>query len=71
MVNLRQQRWADHFIWPVDGIRLIGVPSTGRATCDRLDLNDNRRPDTFIQTCRQQWSLSGLHPSKDDLRQSE
>jgi len=69
LFNPRQQRWADHFVWSTGGTLLIGVTPTGRATCDRLDLNDERRSDKFIQTCRQQWSASGLHPSDDDPRQ--
>lgn len=69
LFNPRQQHWADHFIWSTSGTLLIGVTPTGRATCDRLDLNDDRRSDKFIQTCRQQWTVSGLHPPDDDPQQ--
>ena len=71
LFNPRQQRWADHFIWSAGGSLLAGVTPIGRATCNRLDLNDDRRPDQFIQTCRQQWMLSGLHPAKDDPQQAK
>ncbi len=66
LFNPRQHRWADHFIWSADGSILIGTTSIGRATCNRLDLNDDRRPDRFIQKCRQQWVKGGLHPSRGD-----
>lgn len=40
LFNPRQQDWAEHFIWSVDGIIITGITQIGRATCDRLDLND-------------------------------
>ena len=43
---------------------------TGRATCNRLDLKDERRAEQFIQKSRQQWVESGLHPPGDDPQQS-
>ncbi|NET58143.1 MAG: HNH endonuclease [Symploca sp. SIO2E6] len=71
LFNPRQQSWFEHFIWSVDGTQIIGTTSTGRATCNRLDLNDERRTDRFIQKSRQQWVKSGLHPPGDDPQQSE
>jgi hypothetical protein len=71
LFNPRQQQWSDHFIWSVDALKIIGKTPTGRATCDRLDLNDDRRKEPFIQNARQQWVASRLHPHKDDPRQSE
>ena len=62
----RQQRWGEHFCWTVDGIRIVGTSAVGRATCDRLDLNDDRRSEQFIQKSRQLWVLSGMHPPGDD-----
>ena len=38
LFNPRQQKWCDHFIWSADGLKIIGLTSTGRATCNRLDL---------------------------------
>jgi hypothetical protein len=52
-----------------DGIYLIGRTSIGRATCNRLDLNDEKRSEGFIQEARKQWVASGLHPPNDDPRQ--
>jgi hypothetical protein len=56
-------------MWSADGLRIIGRTSTGRATCSRLDLNDERRQDRFIQNARQQWIAGRLHPPNDDPRQ--
>jgi hypothetical protein len=38
--------------------------------CDRLDLNDERREEQFIQKSRQRWLESGLHPPVDDPQQT-
>ena len=70
LFNPRLQRWSDHFIWSADGTLILGKTPTGRATCNRLDLNDKRRPEQFIQKCRQQWVKSGLHPPDTDPQQS-
>jgi hypothetical protein len=71
LFNPRQQQWSDHFIWSVDALKIMGKTPTGRATCDRLDLNDDRRKNVFIQNARQQCVASGLYPHKDDPRQLE
>jgi hypothetical protein len=42
LFNPRQQAWSEHFIWSVNGQTIIGVTPIGRATCKRLDLNDER-----------------------------
>ncbi|MBE9010079.1 HNH endonuclease [Pseudanabaenaceae cyanobacterium LEGE 13415] len=42
LFNPRQQQWAEHFIWTGNALRIVGKTPTGRATCDRLDLNDDR-----------------------------
>ncbi|NMG18452.1 HNH endonuclease [Brasilonema bromeliae SPC951] len=31
LFNPRQQRWAEHFIWTADGLRILGVTTVGRA----------------------------------------
>jgi hypothetical protein len=64
--NPRQNLWAEHFSWSSDGIYLIGTTAIGRATCNRLDLNDEKQKEPFIQSARQQWVASGLHPPDDD-----
>jgi hypothetical protein len=66
LFNPRRHQWSDHFIWSADGIYLIGTTAIGRATCNRLDLNDEKRTEPFIQSARKQWVASGLHPPKDD-----
>jgi hypothetical protein len=62
----RQDSWAQHFAWSADGIYLVGTTPMGRATVNRLDLNDEKRQEPFIQAARQQWVVSGLHPPDDD-----
>lgn len=42
LFNPRQQVWSEHFAWSADRVRLVGITPTGRATCDRLDINDDR-----------------------------
>lgn len=66
LFNPRQQQWSDHFIWSADALCIIGKTSTGQATCNRLDLNDERREEPFIQNARQQWMAGGLHPPNHD-----
>ncbi|NJK51771.1 MAG: HNH endonuclease [Leptolyngbyaceae cyanobacterium SU_3_3] len=68
LFNPRQQQWSEHFIWSVDALKIIGKTPYGRATCNRLDLNDERREEPFIQNARKQWVASQLHPPKDDPR---
>jgi HNH endonuclease len=66
LFNPRQQIWAEHFIWAEDKLRIVGISTIGRATCERLDINDDRRADKFIQKSRQLWVQGGWHPPKDD-----
>lgn len=67
--NPRLQKWTDHFIWTADGLKVVGITSIGRATCDRLDLNDDFHNQGFIQASRQLWIQAGWHPPSDDPRQ--
>jgi hypothetical protein len=71
LFNPRLHKWAQHFIWSPDATLILGITPIGRATCHRLDLNDERRADQFIQKCRQQWAKSGLHPPEDDPQQQK
>ncbi|MDX2100545.1 MAG: HNH endonuclease signature motif containing protein [Leptolyngbyaceae cyanobacterium bins.59] len=68
LFNPRQQQWSDHFSWSNDALQIIGKTPIGRATCNRLDLNDERREEPFIQNARRQWAIAGLHPPDDDPR---
>lgn len=53
----RAQRWAEHFVWSRDGLRVMGLTACGRVTVETLHLNDLR----LIQA-RRIWMLVGLHP---------
>jgi hypothetical protein len=53
--NPRQQRWMEHFIW--DGVRVVGLTTTGRTTLQALDLN---RPTMLA--IRTEEVLLGRHP---------
>jgi hypothetical protein len=68
LFNPRRQQWSDHFFWTLDGIRIVGTTAIGRATCNRLDLNDERRDEPSIQIARQFWVSAGWHPPEDDPR---
>lgn len=68
--NPRRQRWQEHFVWIENGAVIREVTPTGRATCDRLDLNDMRYPENdSIQATRRFWIQIGLHPPADDPTQ--
>ena len=69
LFNPLQQIWSEHFMWSADALKIIGKTPSGRATCNRLDLNDERREEPFIQNARRQWIAAQLHPPNDDPRQ--
>jgi hypothetical protein len=69
LFNPRRQQWSEHFMWTVDGLRILGSTSIGRATCDRLDLNDDRHNDGSIIKARRLWVKGGWHPPTDDSQQ--
>lgn len=71
LFNPRQQQWSDHFIWTKDGIKILGTTPTGRATCDRLDFNDERRDEPSIQIARRFWVEALWHPPQFDPRQEQ
>ncbi len=66
LFNSRQQKWSDHFIWTKDGTKILGTTPIGRATCVRLDLNDERRDEPSIQVARRFWVEAGWHPPQSD-----
>ncbi|MGL6338656.1 MAG: HNH endonuclease [Waterburya sp.] len=68
LFNPRQQKWSEHFIWSADGIKIIGITPTGRATCKRLDLNDENHNQGWIQKARRFWVKGGWHPPDSDPR---
>ncbi|MFM6194336.1 MAG: hypothetical protein ACKPEN_06960 [Planktothrix sp.] len=70
LFNPRQQHWSDHFIWNAEGTKIVGTTPIGRATCERLDLNDERyRGERSIQEARTLWVQAGWHPPSEDPRQ--
>lgn len=72
LFNPRQQQWSEHFIWTADALNILGQTPIGRATCDRLDLNDERYDeDDSIRTARRLWVQGGWHPPKEDPCQQQ
>lgn len=57
LFNPRTQVWAEHFEWMADGLILRGLTPVGRATIERLKINQERVIDARIL-----WVFSGLHP---------
>jgi hypothetical protein len=53
--NPRQQVWKEHFCW--DGVRVIGLTKTGRATINTLRMNR-----AVILAIRAEEELLGRHP---------
>jgi hypothetical protein len=71
LFNPRQQIWNEHFIWDCEGIVIKGSSAIGRATCVRLDLNDERYPEEdSIRATRRFWAKTGIHPPTGDQRES-
>jgi len=66
LFNPRLQHWADHFIWIADGLRIVGITSVERATCDRLDVNDEFHNEGAILRARALWIKAGWHPPAND-----
>lgn len=65
--NPRQQQWAEHFVWTLDGTFIEGSTPIGRTTCIRFDINDIRYPaDDSIRKTRELWTRTGLHPPSND-----
>jgi hypothetical protein len=61
LFNPRLQRWSEHFRWTADGLRIVGLSPTGRATVGALHLADD--PDAIV--VRGFWVLAGWHPPQD------
>ena len=58
LFNPRTQRWSAHFRWSEDGIRVVGLTPTGRATVAALHLAD----DPEALRVRANWVMAGWHP---------
>ena len=61
LFNPRAQVWAEHFRWTEDGLRIVGLTPTGRATAAILHLSDD--PDAL--EVRSYWVSAGWHPPRD------
>ena len=57
----RVDRWKDYFVWSDDGIRVVGLTATGRATISRLRMN---RADALRG--RRVWVEAGWHPPEHE-----
>lgn len=66
LFNPRLHQWNDHFIWEKEGLVIRGQTPMGRATCDRLDLNDKKHNEGAIVKARRLWIQGGWHPPSDD-----
>jgi HNH endonuclease len=72
LFNPRNQLWQDHFTWSGDATKIVGTTAIGRATCDRLDMNDRKyRGERSICEARTLWLEAGWHPPDNDPRQSD
>lgn len=68
LFNPHEQEWSEHFSWVEDGLRIMGLTPIGRATCNRLDLNDDEHNEGSIIKARRLWIKGGWHPPIDDPR---
>ncbi len=57
LFNPRTQNWDSHFQWSEDGLHIIGLTATGRATIVRLRMNRD-----VVVSARQRWVEAGWHP---------
>ncbi|MBZ0301591.1 MAG: HNH endonuclease [Anaerolineae bacterium] len=53
----RQQVWSAHFQWVDRGLYLAGLTAVGRATIQRLQMNQER-----VVIARRRWVAGGFHP---------
>ena len=66
LFNPRLHLWSEHFIWSRDCLQIIGISETGRATCKRLDMNDDEHDEGAIVKARRWWLKGGWHPPSAD-----
>ena len=57
LFNPRMHVWAEHFTWMDQGRRLHGLTAIGRATINRLKMNQER-----VLMARRRWITGGFHP---------
>ena len=66
LFNPRLHQWNEHFVWAKGGLVIRGKTLIGRATCDRLDLNDQNHNEEAIVKARRFWIRGGWHPPSND-----
>ncbi len=54
----RTQNWFENFGWSADGLRIVGLTPTGRATVAALHLDS----DSIALVVRSYWVAAGWHP---------
>ena len=64
LFNPRRDRWSDHFIWSVDGLLIVGLTASGRATIAALLLNRDR----VIQIRAADKEIGRHPPGNDQIR---
>jgi hypothetical protein len=57
LFNPRTHVWSEHFQWSLDGVYIVGITPTGRATVAALQLNNELAVEV-----RRNWMLAGWHP---------
>jgi HNH endonuclease len=53
----RQDIWIEQFVWSEDGLEIVGITPTGRATIDALNLNQSG-----VKNIRRLLVMVDLHP---------
>jgi HNH endonuclease len=51
------ESWHEHFRWGADGLLIVGLTPSGRATIPSLNMNDRERVNS-----RRLWVNAGWHP---------
>lgn len=59
LFNPRQHLWSEHFRWVERGLRVEGLTPIGRATVERLKMNQDR-----VVSARVRWIQAGWHPPR-------
>jgi hypothetical protein len=57
LFNPRSQIWRTHFCWSLEGVYILGLTPTDRATVEALRLNNELAVEV-----RRNWMLAGWHP---------
>ena len=61
LFNPRRDVWSEHFVWSVEGLTIIGLTPSGRATVEALALNRDR-----VINLRAADLAVGRHPPPGD-----